>query len=119
MAQHNNLGKTGEKIAQRYLEKHNYQILDTNWHFQHAEIDIIALKNNTLIVIEVKTRTSDHYGKPESFISNKKIQLLNKAINHYIEQKNIEAEIRFDVISIIKNQYVEKIEHIKNAYHWF
>ncbi len=119
MAQHNDLGKLGETLAQNYLAKNGYTILETNWQFGHAEIDIIAKKNDTLSVIEVKTRSSDHYGKPEMFVNKKKIKLLINAINHYIEINNMDVEIQFDIISIIKNQYTENIEHIEDAFVWF
>ena len=119
MAQHNDLGKLGEELAQNFLRKKNYTILETNWQYRHAEIDIIAQKNDILAIIEVKTRSSDHYGKPEIFVSKKKIKLLVDAINHYIEIKNLDIDIRFDIISIIKNQYTEKIEHIEDAFMWF
>ena len=119
MAQHNELGKTGEKLAREYLLKKDYEILETNWRFGKAEIDIIARKNDVIVVVEVKTRTSDHYGKPEVFVKNKKIKLLLEAINQYVSEKKLDAEIRFDIISIIKNQYQEKIEHLENAYYWY
>ena len=119
MAQHNDLGKLGEVLAQNFLLKNAYTILETNWQFGHAEIDIIAQKNDILSVIEVKTRSSDHYGKPEMFVNKKKIKLLINAINHYVETNNLDVEIQFDIISIIKNQYTESIEHIEDAFMWF
>jgi len=119
MAQHNDLGKLGEALAQNHLQKNGYTILETNFQFGHAEIDIIAQKDDVIAVIEVKTRSSDHYGKPEIFVSKKKIKLLVNAINHYIEVNNLDVEIRFDIISIIKNQYTENIEHIEDAFMWF
>ena len=119
MAQHNDLGKQGELIAQKYLENKGYQILETNWQYSHAEIDILALKDDILAVIEVKTRTSDYYGKPEMFVSKKKINLLKNAANYYVKMNNLDVEIRFDIIAIIKNQYVEEIEHLEDAFLWF
>ena len=119
MAQHNDLGKLGEEIARKYLEDKGYSILETNWQYSHAEIDIIALKDDILAVVEVKTRSSDHYGKPETFVSKRKIKLLVSAVNSYIKQKNLDVEIRFDIISIIKNRYVEQIEHLEDAFMWF
>jgi len=119
MAQHNDLGKQGEEIARKYLEEKGYRILETNWQYSHAEIDIIAQKDDILVVIEVKTRTYDSYGKPETFVSKKKIKLLIAAINSYIKQKNLDTEIRFDIISIIKNRYTEKLEHLEDAFVWF
>jgi len=119
MAQHNDLGKQGEEIARRYLKQKGYTILETNWQYSHAEIDIIALKDNVLVIVEVKTRTSDHYGKPEAFVSKKKIKLLTTAANSYIKQKDLDVETRFDIISIIKNRYTEKLEHLEDAFMWF
>jgi len=119
MAQHNDLGKQGEEIARKFLTKNGYQILETNWQYRHAEIDIIALKDNILAVVEVKTRTTDRYGNPEAFVSKKKIKLLKEAINYYIETRDMDVEIRFDIIAIIKNQYGEKIEHLENAFYWY
>ncbi len=119
MAQHNDLGRQGELLAQKYLNQNGYQILETNWQYRHAEIDILAIKENILAVVEVKTRTSEHYGKPEAFVSKKKIKLLMEAVNHYVEIKNLDVEIRFDIIAIIKNQYREDIEHLENAFLWY
>ena len=119
MAQHNDLGKQGELIARKYLEDNGYKILETNWHYGHAEIDIIAQKDDILAVVEVKTRTSDHYGKPEMFVSKKKINHLKNAVNYYVKTNNLDVEIRFDIIGIIKNQYVEEIEHFEDAFFWF
>ncbi len=119
MAEHNELGKQGEAIAKDYLLKNDYQILETNWQFGHAEIDILARKDDILAVIEVKTRSSDHYGKPELFVNKKKIKLLKEAVNYYIEQQDLDMEIRFDIIAIIKNQYTETLEHFENAFIWF
>ncbi len=119
MATHNELGKQGEKIAQEFLVSKGYKILETNWHFGKAEIDIIAQKEDVLVVVEVKTRSSEHYGKPEIFVNKKKMKLILDAINHYVEQKNIDNEIRFDIVSIILNQYRKDIEHIEDAFIWF
>src|SRR5690606_40143305 len=72
MATHNETGKKGEQLAKEFLEANNYVILETNYRYKKAEIDIIALKNNILAIIEVKTRTSIDFGEPESFVNNKK-----------------------------------------------
>jgi putative endonuclease len=119
MAQHNELGKAGERIAQNFLYQKGYEILETNWQYRHAEIDIIALKNNTLAVVEVKTRSSKQYGNPETFVNKKKIKLLIEAVNHYIEKQEMDVDIRFDIIAIVKNQYIEEIEHLEDAFYWY
>ena len=80
MAKHNELGQKGEKIAADFLEKAGYEILERNWVFQKAELDIVAQKENILAIVEVKTRTSADFGLPQDFVKPKKIQLLVKAI---------------------------------------
>lgn len=72
MAKHNELGKEGEKRAVQYLQDDGYEILDINWTFQKAEIDIIAQKDNYLVIVEVKTRSSLDFGDPQDFVNQKK-----------------------------------------------
>lgn len=119
MAEHNELGKFGEELAAEFLQKNGYDILETNWTFQKAEVDIIAQKENILSVIEVKTRSSVALGLPQEFVKPKKIQLLVKAINEYIISNDLDAEVRFDIIAINKEESSYKIEHIENAFYYF
>ena len=119
MANHNDLGKLGEELAVDYLQKNGYEILDTNWRFQKAEVDIIAQKENVLAVVEVKTRSSLDFGLPQDFVKPKKIQLLVKAINEYVVNNDLEVTVRFDIIAIHKNKEVFDIEHIEEAFYYF
>lgn len=119
MADHNELGKIGEELAVDYLIKDGYDILETNWVFQKAEIDIIALKDNILAIVEVKTRSSADFGLPQEFVKPKKIQLLVKAVNEYIISNDLDLEARFDIISILKNKDEFVIEHLKEAFFHF
>jgi putative endonuclease len=119
MAEHNELGKFGEELALDFLQKNGYNILETNWTFQKAEIDIIALKENSLVVVEVKTRSSIEYGLPQDFVKPKKIQLLVKAVNEYIVSNDLDVEVRFDIIAIYKEDKTYKIEHIEDAFYHF
>jgi putative endonuclease len=119
MAEHNELGKFGEELAVEYLQKSGYTILETNWTFQKAEIDIIAQKDSILAVIEVKTRTSIEFGLPQDFVKPKKIQLLAKAVNEYIVSSDLDTEARFDIIAIFKDGKDYKIEHIQDAFYYF
>ncbi len=116
MAQHNELGKKGEELALNFLIKNGYTIRDTNWRFQKAEVDIIAEKNGILAVIEVKTRSSSYFGNPQDFVSPKKIKLLVKAIDEYISSKNLDVEVRFDIIAIVRKNDEFLIEHIEDAF---
>jgi len=119
MAEHNDLGKLGEEMAADYLQKNGYTILQTNYVFLKAEIDIIAKKENILAVVEVKTRSSIEYGLPQEFVKPKKIQLLVKAINEYIIQNDLDVEVRFDIISVSKNQNLFDIDHLEDAFFHF
>jgi len=76
MAEHNELGKKGEELAVEYLQQNGYKILDRNWTFQKAEIDIIATKENILAIVEVKTRSSLDFGSPQDFVDAKKSNFL-------------------------------------------
>ena len=119
MAEHNELGKFGEELAVEFLQKNGYDILETNWTFQKAEIDIIAQKDNIVAVVEVKTRSSIEFGLPQDFVKPKKIQLLVKAANEYIVSNDLDAEVRFDIIAIYKEDKIYKTEHIVDAFHHF
>ena len=120
MSEHNDLGKIGEKMAQDLLVKKGYTILETNWMFQKAEIDLIAQKDaETLVIVEVKTRTNSFVGNPEEFVSKKKIKLLVMAANEYVTSHKLNVEVRFDIIAIVKNTKYEQIEHLENAFYYF
>jgi putative endonuclease len=119
MAEHNDLGKQGEELAVDFLQKNGYEILETNWVFQKAEIDIIAQKGTILAVVEVKTRSSLDFGLPQDFVKPKKIQLLLKAVNEYVISNELDVEVRFDIIAIHKDGNEFKIEHIEEAFYYF
>lgn len=119
MAQHNELGKFGEELAVEFLQSNGYEILETNWTFQKAEIDIITQKDNIVAVVEVKTRSSIEYGLPQDFVKPKKIQQLVKAVNEYIISNDLDVEVRFDIVAIYKEDKKFKVEHIENAFYHF
>lgn len=116
MANHNILGKNGEAKAKAFLEEKGYLILGQNLIFGKAEIDILALYNKLLVVVEVKTRSTNDFGEPEEFVSQKKQELLATAIEEYIEENKLENEVRFDIISVVVNDKSSKINHIENAF---
>ena len=116
MAEHNKKGAEGESLAQNYLSELGYQILESNWRFQKAEVDIIAKDGNFLVFVEVKCRSTDIFGEPQTFVSEKKQALFKSAAEGYLEQKDLDYEIRFDVISVILSVQKAKIEHFKDAF---
>tara|TARA_R110001632_G_scaffold19898_10_gene59870 strand:+ start:1177 stop:1536 length:360 start_codon:yes stop_codon:yes gene_type:complete len=116
MAEHYDLGKKGEQLAVDYLIKEGYKILVRNWRFQKAEIDIIALKENILASVEVKTRSTNYFGNPQDFVNPKKIKLLVMAMNEYVIKHDLDVEVRFDIIAITKNKSGFDIEHLEDAF---
>ncbi|PKA83077.1 putative endonuclease [Ulvibacter sp. MAR_2010_11] len=119
MAYHNELGNIGEQLAADYLLRNGFAILERNFVFDKAEIDIVAQKDDFLVVVEVKTRNSDYFGDPQDFVSKGKIKLLVKAANEYVVRNDLDMEVRFDIISVLKNKNIEKIEHFENAFYHF
>ena len=119
MADHNELGKIGEQIAANYLLERGYEILERNFYFDKAEIDLIALKGKTLAIVEVKTRNSDLFGNPQDFITKRKIKRLVKAANEFVISNDLDIDVRFDVIAVLKNESKEQVEHFKDAFYHF
>ena len=119
MAQHNELGKKGEQLAVDFLIKKDYQIIERNYRFDKAEVDIIAQQNDTLAIIEVKTRSSSDFGNPQDFVKPKQIKNLVKAVDEYINVNSLDVEVRFDIIAIIKENNQFNIEHLEDAFYHF
>jgi len=117
---HNELGEWGEEYAVLYLIKKGYTILDRNWFYDKAELDIVCQKDkDTLIVVEVKTRNSEFFGDPHSFVTQSKIKNIVKAANEYIISKDLDVEVRFDIIGVLKNSKQETITHFEDAFYHF
>lgn len=119
MAKHNDLGKTGEQLAVNYLQEKGYKIIRRNFRYLKAEVDIIVKKDNEIIGVEVKTRTSDYFGNPQDFINQKKIKLMVLALDYYVTENDLDVEVRFDIIAILKQKNAFQIEHLKDAFLYF
>ena len=119
MAEHYELGKKGEQLAVNYLINKGYKIVERNWRFQKAEIDIIATKDKILISVEVKTRSTNDFGSPQDFVTPKKIKLMVSAMNEYILNKDLDIELRFDIVAITKDKSSFDIQHFKDAFLYF
>ena len=117
MATHNDLGRKGEALAKAHMEAAGYEIMDENWVFGKAEIDLVAYKDKQIIFTEVKTCTGSGFGQPEDFVDARKQKLLVQAADGYIYLMNHQGEVRFDIISILfdrNNNY--KLKHIEDAF---
>lgn len=118
MASHHELGKKGEQLAVSYLRQKQYDILHCNWTWGRKEIDIIARQNNTIVFIEVKTRSSQRFGMPEEAVHNRKEEHLLGAADRYLEQYGLQPDaIRFDIISITATAAgLQEILHLEDAF---
>jgi len=117
MAEHNETGKKGENMALEFLQKKGYRILEQNWQLGRNEIDIVARDGDTIVIVEVKTRSSNWAGEPEAFVDRKKQRLLVRAANAYVLRKNIQEEVRFDIIAILTGEENARINHIPDAFY--
>lgn len=115
MAKHNEIGKLGEQLAQKYLEAKAYTTLETNWRWGKGEIDIIAKVNSVLVFVEVKTRSNSAFGHPEEAVTTKKQNLFYELAAEYMYQIKYEEEFRFDIISIVLNP-IQDIKHYEDAF---
>lgn len=115
MGSKENTGTFGERQALIYLQNCGYQILDVNWRYKHWEADIIMRDRETLVFVEVKTRSSVAFGQPSDFVDARKEKNLFRLARVYMEHVRHEGDIRFDIISVIKGEKIE-IEHIKDAF---
>jgi putative endonuclease len=110
------LGKIGENWACEHLVEKGFCILERNYRYQKSEIDIIAQKNELLIFVEVKLRTTVEFGYPEDFVNKKKKKLLMNAINEYLSVNQSFKLIRFDIISILLTEKSPQILHFEDAW---
>lgn len=119
MAQHNELGKKGEQLAVDFLLKNGYKIIERNYRFDKAEVDVIARKKDVLAIVEVKTRSTSNFGSPEEFVTPKQMQRLVKAVDEYVVVNDLDVEVRFDIVAIVKENKGFKIDYLENAFYHF
>lgn len=110
------LGIFGEQLAQRHLLKLGYAIRQVNYRYLKYEVDIVAEHDNKIVVVEVKTRQTAEIGEPWMAVTRKKQRQIIACSNHYVQSRDISKEVRFDIISIVHNQYRSQLEHIVDAF---
>ena len=116
MSLHIQVGKQGELIAKKYLEKNGYKIIEQNYRTKYAEIDLVAVKGNIFVFVEVRTRTGEILGTPEESINRKKrVKLMRNARAYMIRKKN-HQDYRIDAICIVLNKdfIMNRIDHYEN-----
>ena len=114
MSEHNNTGTKGEDLAVEFLERNGYQVLIRNFKFRRYEIDIVAMRDDWLLFIEVKTRSNLDYGTPEEFVFDEQSRRIMQAAEDFIFTINWQGHVRFDIISVAIGEYTEII-HFEDA----
>ncbi len=112
MAKHLEKGKAAEEMAEKYLEKKGYKILERNFRAGKGEIDLIGFKNDWIVFFEVRYRKNNDYGYPEQTISNKKEKLLWDTALEYSQIKSWDGNVRFDIIAVSGS---DEILHLEDA----
>jgi putative endonuclease len=111
------LGRRGEELAAQYLRRNGYELIQRNYVCKMGEMDIIAKEKDTLVFIEVKTRTSTTFGPPQLAVNPKKQLQMSKVALYFLKEKKLEnAKARFDVVAILLGPKGEEIELIKDAF---
>lgn len=116
MAEHNDLGRFGENLAERYLIEKGYKIAEHDWKLGHSDIDIIAWDKNELVFVEVKTRNSEEYAAPEDWVDADKQKTYVRLADCYVKKNNVEEEVRFDIIGIVVKDQQHELHHIVRAF---
>lgn len=111
------LGALGEAIAVRHLEGKGYRIRDRNWHVAQGELDVVAQDGDTVVVVEVKTRSGKAFGLPEEGVTRGKRRRLLRAAWSYLEHNGLlESNWRVDVIAIevTPDGAIGRVDHYQN-----
>lgn len=116
MAQHNDTGKHGEAATEQYLLTQGYVILEKNWRKGRLEVDLVCLSQDILVFVEVKTRKSLQHGLPQDSVTPKKEQHLLDAAEKYLEEHDLDYEVRFDIVAVWQENGKDQIHHICNAF---
>ena len=110
------LGHAAEESSARYLKKSGFVIMARNYRYQRAEVDIIAQKKRLLVFVEVKARSNDQFGDPETFVSPKQQALVRTAAEYYIVTHEWDHAVRFDIIAILKANKQLQLTHFEDAF---
>ena len=116
MAEHNETGRWGERVACNFLVGKGYAIKETNWRMPPYEIDIVAMKGNRIVFVEVKTR-SDDFLDPIAAVDKRKMANMTRAANAFVNHYDLPHEVQFDIITITGDQDNYKIEHYPDAFY--
>ncbi len=111
------LGKWGEERACQELKIKGHRILERNYKIRSGEVDIISIVDGVIVITEVKTRSSRYLSTPGNTVTKRKQRTIVKVADHYIKERNIDKEVRFDVVTIVKNNVMCQVDHLEDAFY--
>lgn len=111
------LGKWGEERACQELKNKGHKILDRNYKIRSGEVDIISSIDDFIVMTEVKTRTSRYLSSPENTVSRRKQRTIVMVADHYMKERNLDIEVRFDIVTIVKNSVMCEVDHLEDAFY--
>ena len=109
------LGRMGEDLAARHLESEGFVVLERNWRCDEGELDILARDGDTLVVCEVKTRSSHRYGSPFEAITERKLHRLERLGMRWMRERGVRPKrMRVDIVSVLAPPDGRRvIEHVR------
>lgn len=110
-------GNEGERLAARFLEEKGYKVLHKNYRYKHSEIDLIVEKDNWLVFVEVKTRSSIAFGYPEEFVNERKAGKIMEGADQYVFEMDWQGNVRYDIVSVRLKSGEPDIVHFEDAFH--
>jgi len=111
------LGKEGERIAEQYLKKKGYKLIERNYRCHGGELDLIVLDRRVVVFVEVKTRTGQGFGSPFEAVEYHKQKRMIRAAQFFLNEKNLhQRDARFDVVGVSWPGREPVVEHIENAF---
>jgi putative endonuclease len=111
------LGKEGERIAEQYLKRKGYKLVERNYRCSAGEVDLIVLDRRVIVFVEVKTRTGHRFGTPLEAVQPRKQRKMMQAAQFFLSQKKLhQRDARFDVVGISWPGREPVIEHVENAF---
>ncbi|GAB6982067.1 YraN family protein [Prevotella dentasini] len=117
MAQHNDLGRWGEDLAEKYLREGGYRVLARDWKHGHRDLDIVAIENDVLVIVEVKTRCNERHADADMAVTPQKVRSLAMAANAYVKNYCFDGDIRFDIITVVGTPETGvEVRHVKDAF---
>ena len=110
-------GKEGEDLAAAFLKQKGFRVLERNYRHKRSEIDLIVVRGNWLVFVEVKARSSSAYGYPEEFVDYNKKKMIFIGADHYMHEKNWQGNVRYDIVAISLGQSHPEIHHVEDAFY--